>query len=153
MRRCSECKKNKEDDEFHRRKKGSALRVTQCKVCVARKSKDWYINNKSRSRANRQRYSIEKYGISLKQYQAMVAFQDNLCRICRQGPSDGDRLYIDHNHMFDVGDPSGIRGLLCQKCNSGLGMVNDSIETLEGVRDYLLSFASQMSACPQPQLN
>lgn len=39
---------------------------------------------------------------------------------------------MDHDHQTLV-----VRGLLCGKCNKGLGLLGDSVESLTRARDYL----------------
>lgn len=42
------------------------------------------------------------------------------------------KLYIDHCHTTGT-----VRGLICQQCNTLLGMAKDSIPTLENAIVYL----------------
>lgn len=77
------------------------------------------------------------YGISLAEYDEMFEKQEGLCQICGKPETATfkgvvKRLAVDHCH-------SGlhIRGLLCSRCNSGLGLFGDSIESLENAIKYL----------------
>lgn len=92
--------------------------------------------NKSRYCPN-ERYikAVESYGITISEYKKMLKKQDGKCYICKSSNADDNkttRLYIDHCH-----EKGHIRGLLCSKCNFGLGNFNDSIEELNRAIDYL----------------
>lgn len=52
------------------------------------------------------------------------------CGICGKEPRSG--FVIDHDHKT-----GRVRGLLCQRCNSGLGSLGDSIEGLKAAIAYL----------------
>ncbi len=56
----------------------------------------------------------KKYGISLTEYNRMLAEQHGVCAICGKPPKKY-RLSLDHNHV--TGE---IRKLLCNVCNKGL---------------------------------
>ena len=58
----------------------------------------------------------------------MFAEQEGLCKIC----SKEAILYVDHCH-----DSEEVRGLLCQQCNTLLGMAKDSTDTLASAIEYL----------------
>lgn len=75
-----------------------------------------------------------QYGLTLEQYQAMLAAQDGVCWICGADPSTCryEALVVDHDHKTGK-----VRGLLCNACNSGLGYFRDSISNLEAAMDYL----------------
>lgn len=77
-----------------------------------------------------------KYGMSLSDYQALLAAQDHKCLICGVVHIDetGGRLVIDHDHQKDV---TGVRGLLCNTCNLGLGLFKDSPDLLKAAAVYL----------------
>lgn len=74
-----------------------------------------------------------KYGITLEQYNEMFKSQKGRCVICGTHQKDlKQRLFVDHDH--DTGE---IRGLLCSRCNTGLGMFKDDIDILLNAIDYL----------------
>lgn len=74
------------------------------------------------------------YGITLEQYEALYKSQDGKCLICNGSfPNRGkDGLVVDHCH-----NEGHIRGLLCAKCNTGLGQFGDDIQRLQNAIEYL----------------
>jgi hypothetical protein len=62
-----------------------------------------------------------RYGISLEIYRALEIGQHSECMICGQPETEGKRLSVDHDH-----DTGQIRGLLCRRCNRGIGIVLDN---------------------------
>lgn len=79
--------------------------------------------------AGRRRWLRKKYGITVEQYDEMVAAQDGRCAICGDAP---EQLYVDHCHSTGV-----VRGLLCHGCNSGIGFLRDHPEILTAAIGYL----------------
>ncbi len=77
-----------------------------------------------------------KYNISIEDYDNLVKLQDGKCKICKttKYPGKGKCLHVDHDHQ--TGE---IRGLLCTKCNLGLGHFEDNIEYLTKAIEYLNS--------------
>jgi hypothetical protein len=57
---------------------------------------------------------------------------DPLCSICRHEFKCPKDVHYDHNHK--TGE---YRGLLCTKCNVGLGLFRDNIDVLQSAVDYL----------------
>lgn len=69
---------------------------------------------------------IEKiYGLSKEKYLAMVLSQKNCCAICDNYFEDHFQLHVDHCHDTNV-----VRGLLCPKCNQGIGLLNHNPELI-----------------------
>jgi len=77
------------------------------------------------------------YGLSWTDYQALLAYQDNVCAICRtdQPGRNHDNWSIDHDH-----ETGKIRGLLCHACNVGIGYFGDDPARLRAAAAYLESF-------------
>lgn len=76
----------------------------------------------------------DKYGITEEDYERMLTEQEGKCGICFRTEPTGrwKRLAVDHDHQTGK-----IRGLLCDKCNRGMGLLEDSIELLENAVKYL----------------
>lgn len=101
--------------------------------------RDRYRLNKSVRDDRRQRNLIQNYGITIQDYDDMVAAQRGGCAICG-GPAGGScgRFHVDHDHVTGV-----IRSLLCHKCNVGLGSFNDDPLRLELAAVYLREHADK----------
>lgn len=96
------------------------------------------INNPEKLRAaDRKSMLKHDYGITVEEYDAMSARQNGVCAICgRPQSARRGRLSIDHDHKT-----GSIRGLLCTNCNSALGMVNDRIDLLKEMIEYILRWS------------
>jgi hypothetical protein len=99
---------------------------------------------------NRDYYTAANYrathGLTLDDYEAMLAAQGGRCAICgtdQPGGKYGKRFHIDHDHSCC---PKGKscekcrRGLLCANCNVGLGAFGDDHERLMAAGSYLVSY-------------
>lgn len=109
--------------------------VSRCGSCVAATRK------RNRDSAASREWKTKRHGISTEQYEAMLAEQDGVCLICKKPPL-GRRLHIDHDHSCCPGTWSCgkcVRGLLCNKCNQGLGSFKDDPELLQAAIAYLQS--------------
>lgn len=66
------------------------------------------------------------YSLTGAQVRKLVAQQDHKCAICRK--PFANRGNIDHDHACCPGEKSCgkcIRGVLCKKCNTAIGMLDD----------------------------
>lgn len=77
----------------------------------------------------------KQYGITLDEYATLLASQGGACAICRRQET-GKRLAVDHDHTTGV-----VRGLLCQKCNTALGLLGDDIHLIDAAWTYLCTRA------------
>lgn len=71
-----------------------------------------------------------RYGMTKEEVIACINAQRGRCSICGEHNPTG--LCIDHCHQTNV-----VRGLICKKCNSGLGFFADKVEYIEKAADYL----------------
>lgn len=83
----------------------------------------------------RRDYHLRKtYGISFHDYNALLEKQGGKCAICSRSFGNGrcGYLFVDHNH-----ETGKVRGLLCGRCNSAIGMLAESNEQLHRAIAYL----------------
>lgn len=74
------------------------------------------------------------YGISIEDYEARLAAQNNACAICKR-PFGKKRVHVDHDNLTGK-----VRGLLDYRCNSGiLFFCQDEIFILLNAVEYLRS--------------
>ena len=85
-------------------------------------------------------YDLKKsYGITYDDYNKMFIEQNGCCAICDTHITDINHkhkkhLCIDHNH-----ETGKVRGLLCDSCNRGIGLLKDNYKILIKAANYLKS--------------
>ena len=94
--------------------------------------KQWRKNNKELIRKQKRKDALKsKYGISVEDYESMLAAQGGVCAVCGDVNSDR-RLAVDHDH--ETGE---VRGLLCTRCNVAIGFVREDRERISKIQEYL----------------
>ncbi|MFJ5222231.1 endonuclease VII domain-containing protein [Streptomyces sp. NPDC088400] len=81
-----------------------------------------------------------KFRISAATFEDLLTSQHGVCAVCAQLPSGERSLAVDHDHECCPGKTSCgrcVRGLLCGRCNSGVGMFNDDVARLMAAIRYL----------------
>jgi hypothetical protein len=73
-----------------------------------------------------------KYGLTGMDVRRMLAAQDGHCAICPTPIVFGVSTCVDHCHATNV-----VRGVLCIRCNTGLGFFRDNPEYLASAISYL----------------
>jgi hypothetical protein len=130
VKTCTGCSTLKPVEEFYPYPKSPDGRSHRCKVCT---QKDNVSNTELRRRSSLMR----KYGITVEQYDSMLAEQGGRCACCGTDEPGGRSkvvFHVDHDH-----GTGAVRGLLCRGCNVGIGSLGDTIAGLEmGIR-YLRS--------------
>jgi hypothetical protein len=127
-------------------------RQQRCRACAARRRREYRANNLEAERlrdweywernrdAKRDKYYRRCYGISLAEYNALRASQNDVCAICGNSGTRKNRtgkgvhldLLVDHCH-----ETNRVRGLLCNDCNISLGKMRDDPERLRAAAVYL----------------
>jgi hypothetical protein len=111
------------------------------KASIAENAKAYYEANKrqvldyhARYReanriALREKELIRRYGIDYAEYKRLALLQGGRCAVCGKECE----LVIDHRHDGTC----NVRGLICGKCNVGLGMFFDNPVFLQSAIDYI----------------
>ena len=76
---------------------------------------------------------VNKYGISLDEYEKLLKIQNDNCGTNQTRLAKN--LHVDHCHKTKK-----VRGLLCQKCNMALGLLNDDELLFLRAVDYIRRF-------------
>lgn len=103
------------------------------------------VNEKSRRRAaehpelvsgqRRKNHLFQQYGMTVEDFELLLTTQDHACASCRRCLDRSTREltpHVDHDHTS-----GNVRGILCGPCNTGIGMLGDSIEGLRLALAYL----------------
>lgn len=126
---CSQCGEMKASHEMS---KGSPH---LCKQCAVANQMAWKAANPDRFKKAQRRSHLKKmFNLTEAEYDAIFSEQGYRCTICGKQPTDprGFKPHVDHDHQTGA-----IRGILCNRCNMGLGCFGDDIETLARAIEYL----------------
>jgi hypothetical protein len=136
---CTKCRLDKPRAEFSKHAVAKGGVTSRCKPCAATAARARNAANPERLAVINRRSKLKRaFGISLEQYDAMLAAQGGRCGICGTGEPTGKRgilgpvFHVDHCHKTGK-----IRGLLCASCNPALGAFGDSAERLAAAIAYL----------------
>jgi len=140
---CSCCKDPKEEAEMAvkggvSKRTGRPLLRSICRKCFNRRRDVARKQHKSltrKVRLNRKRRAItvfKKYGLLPEHVELIYQMQGGRCVIC--GEVMESKGCIDHHH-----DEGYVRGLLCNGCNTGLGLFRENVEYLRNAIGYLKS--------------
>lgn len=134
---CCGCLRDKPLVEFHKHPKGKYGKNTRCKECVLTRKRSLYRANPEKFRLARREVAeyqrnlhlVRKYGITIDDYDAILANQGNGCALCAR---QDVRLVVDHDHTTGQ-----VRGILCYARNMAMGMAGDSADRLRVMVRYL----------------
>lgn len=148
---CKYCHKKRASDQYaarFKRVKVSSSKLRICTICRKKKTLDnFYVHSTNdrfcKSCIPNKAYikSITDKGLTVEKYFEIVKLQNNCCYICKKSQKGSKRrLAIDHDHNCCPGAIACgkcFRGLLCTKCNTAIGHVNDDVEILRAMITYL----------------
>lgn len=139
-KRCLGCKQVLPLSAFHlirNNKNGKRYPYSYCKPCGRKKRAEWH-HTENGQRSHRRIGLRKKLGITLEQYDTMLAAQGGVCAICGKVETRLNRrgtvrlLAVDHDHSTGA-----IRGLLCADCNVGIGYFKDDPSLLRLAATYM----------------
>ena len=83
-------------------------------------------------KSRRARALRKTYGMTLEQYDVMLAAQNGVCAICQLPESQGENLAVDHDHDSKIN-----RALLCRNCNIAIGNFKEDPDRVQRAVEYL----------------
>lgn len=158
MKKCSACEVEKDESNFSKKRNGLNTRCRQCigiymKQLYAKdrpkelaKRKAWYKKNQARVNSGmKEHYSSNKeairfrrifltYGLTKEGYLTLQAEQNGVCAVCKL-PNASKALAVDHSH-----ETLAIRGLLCDKCNTALGLLDEDPKRMQSLIAYVAKY-------------
>jgi len=117
--RCAQCENWLDKESFYLDARNTGKRTCYCKECLSHLRR------------------LNKYGVTVDQYNYMLAAQGNVCAVCSSPPEAlgrGKTLVVDHDHKTHE-----VRGILCNSCNHTIGLAEDSALLLTKMANYLLT--------------
>ena len=132
-RRCRKCRL-----ASHRKasKKWQSRNLEKCNA----RTRKWREKNKDKDRLTRRRFVLKKqYGLTPEKVEEMFEFQGRKCANPGCGSISPGRTgwdwSIDHNHTT-----FRVRGILCNGCNTALGLLKESRDRILGLAEYLKKY-------------
>ena len=121
MKTCTRCLQELPNDQFHKRtmRGGKVGLQPKCKKCSTEVRRQYYKPHE---------YMRRKFNLSDEQYAAFM--ENDNCQVCGQDITS--KKCIDHCHITEK-----IRGVLCNNCNTALGLVEDNVQILSKLIQYL----------------
>jgi hypothetical protein len=152
-------KKRRYQHEYHKKKYANDPEYREKKIRQARAYKQ--ANREQRNASERERYAtdsqfrartiaakfgrrLRRHGLSVAEFDAMFARQHGACAICER-PFQCTPC-IDHDHATQR-----VRGLLCKKCNLGLGAFEDNPTFMRNAARYIERSRQQNSEPPNEE--
>lgn len=144
---CPSCKKVLSVNKFNKASRRDGYQ-TYCRSCHNSMQREKYKKDPSQKikrqiraarRKNRdplvQRKAELKrlYGITFDDYVNLYKKQNGVCAICLQECKTRKSLSVDHDHETMV-----VRGLLCNRCNRAIGMLDEDPDILERAKEYII---------------
>jgi hypothetical protein len=124
---CRPCKR----DYYRGRERDPVLKSAGKKRALARLLADPTLRVKHKIRT-RNKELRRRYGMTVPEYEARLSEQGGRCACCGSEDPGGGSFRVDHDHATGA-----VRGLLCNRCNSGIGMLGDTPEAIEKALSYL----------------
>lgn len=162
---CSICKNDFVLSAFYRSSTSPDGRAYACKECDSKRRHQNYLKNKNKQLAkqresrkpgtpghavyleylrqwrmkpeNKERVFFSHiqrcYGMSKEEYMSLLWQQNDSCAICAIHRNDlSYRLHVDHHH-----ESGKVRGLLCSKCNTAVGQLDENLDRFKAAILYL----------------
>lgn len=163
-KQCRMCEQIKPMEEFSRGGKGcKGGRSSYCLPCAGKRQREWRAANPELNRATTERFNQRRqpsraidrlawsYKLTGDQFNEILKGQGGGCAICAGVPNGrGTRFHVDHDHRCcpQAGRCCGkcIRGLLCSKCNTMLGLAGENSGHLLAAARYLQQSQVRMAA-------
>ena len=135
LKSCSTCKLEQPLSEYWTNKASLDSLDYQCKTCKRAARPHYKKENMKIYARNWNRF--KHTGFTFQEFDEKLKEQDFKCAICLTNEPGNRDWNADHDHT-----DGQKRGILCRKCNLGIGHLNDNPETLQRAIDYINHYNS-----------
>lgn len=130
MKTCTVCLVEKPLDDYQNDKRRSDGKKSTCRPCKLERERRWRREHPEAARLHRRRIHLKKnYGITLAEFEAMLAAQEGKCAI---GQCGRDARVVDHCHRSGK-----VRALLCSGCNTSIGHLREDPALIRSVAEWV----------------
>lgn len=119
--------------------------ASRCSSCHNRRGREYYHSSALRRHKDRCAYLLRRYGLTYDNLERILSEQGDSCAICRKhwtSCKSAKRardeniflhyLCVDHDHRRNT-----VRGLLCNACNTAIGLFEEEPVRFEAAVAYL----------------
>ncbi|MEV6638061.1 endonuclease domain-containing protein [Actinoplanes sp. NPDC051470] len=107
------------------------LHCVVCETLLRGPQRKYCSDPECKARGSRAAWVFKTYGITLEQFDQILAYQGGVCGVCKRPFREGETPHIDHEHGAHV------RGLVHAYCNTRLIGRLKSWEMAQNLADYL----------------
>jgi hypothetical protein len=126
FRWCPSCEQPVAHEDYTRNARTASGFGSRCRACDRAANSDGYF--------------YRKYKLTRRELEILRTAQDDRCAIC----GDASPQHLDHDH-----ETGAIRQLLCQRCNQGLGLLQDDPMLLHAAAYYVQLHTARQQVAAQ----
>lgn len=143
-RRCGRCKKEKPQKEF------GGPTNPYCRPCHTDYERERRQVNGQQNPEYTRAINLRRYGLTIEQFDTILAGQQGRCAICRTGDPGGQGWHVDHDHRCCNTRKTScgrcIRGILCSRCNIAIGNLRDDPAIIAAALDYVTAHRARIES-------
>jgi hypothetical protein len=136
-RYCSRCDTTKPAAEF------AGATSAYCKLCMASWARDRRARGIKESPDYTRTINLARYSLTPESFDALLAAQGGLCKICGVSDPGPSGWQVDHDHSCCNTRKKScgrcLRGILCTRCNIGIGNLRDDPDIILAALQYILA--------------
>lgn len=139
---CSNCKEPLTEANWIKDSKNKNGLHSWCRDCRSHQRRQRYAENDQDDIDRlRRKHLWRTYGLTLEQFDEMLYSQLGRCKACHEPFLRHRDIHVDHCHATRQ-----VRGLLCNDCNTALGLVKESVERTQALADYITEYCSELES-------
>jgi hypothetical protein len=125
--------------------------ILRCAKCTRAWNREYYHRSLRRRELQRRRTIEKKYGVPFESIELFFQNQGESCAICgkhwtaceKAKHSRHDAVFLQHLYVDHCHASGKVRGLLCNKCNTAIAMLDEHLERFDAAKAYLIRHKTQ----------